>query len=153
MEKLILPGLRSSLFCKILLYVGTRIVHRSFPVALDGDCDHIYYPQTLAAKTEILELFSVKKKQLISSHSGTVISSHSLYHTLFHKHSLRSPFLSAKNHIVNINLLYRDLVLLALMVILLLFLWESFVWNLGTRFFLRGVGCDIPDFKILSKKY
>ena len=25
--------------------------------------------------------------------------------------------------------------------------------NLGTRFFLRGVGCDIPDFKILSKKY
>ena len=38
---------------------------------LYGDCVHIYYPQSLAAKAEALELFSVKKK-LISSHSGTV---------------------------------------------------------------------------------
>ena len=71
MEKLILLGLRSSLLCKIVLYVSTRIVHRSFPADFDGDCDSIYYPQTLAAKTEALELSSVEK-QLISSHSGTV---------------------------------------------------------------------------------
>ena len=69
--KLILPGLRSSLLCKILLYVGTRIVHRSFPAGFGGDCVRIFYPQTLAAKIEALELFSVEK-QLISSHSGTV---------------------------------------------------------------------------------
>jgi len=50
MEELILPGLRSSLLCKILLYVGTRIVHRSFSADFGGDCVHIYYPQTLAAK-------------------------------------------------------------------------------------------------------
>ncbi|KAF8776332.1 hypothetical protein HU200_003555 [Digitaria exilis] len=37
----------------------------------DGDCVHIYYPQSLAAKAEALELFSVEK-QLISSHSGKV---------------------------------------------------------------------------------
>ena len=61
MEKLILPGLRSSLLCKILLYVTTRIVHLSFLAAFDGDCVHIYYPQTLAAKMEALELFSVEK--------------------------------------------------------------------------------------------
>ena len=38
---------------------------------MDGECDHIYYTQTLVARTEALELFSVEK-QLISSHSGTV---------------------------------------------------------------------------------
>ena len=38
---------------------------------IDGDCVHIYYLQSLAAKAEALELFSVEK-QLISSHSGTV---------------------------------------------------------------------------------
>ncbi|KAL6888501.1 hypothetical protein ACP4OV_009527 [Aristida adscensionis] len=37
----------------------------------DGDCVHIYYPQSLAAKAEALELFSVEK-QLISSHTGKV---------------------------------------------------------------------------------
>ncbi|KAL5213175.1 hypothetical protein ABZP36_024022 [Zizania latifolia] len=37
----------------------------------DGDCVHIYYPQSLAAKAEALELFSVEK-QLTSSHSGNV---------------------------------------------------------------------------------
>ena len=59
-----------------MLYVTTRIVHLSFLAAFDGDCVHIYYPQTLAAKTEALELFSVEK-QLISSHSGTI----NLYHS------------------------------------------------------------------------
>ncbi|PUZ74086.1 hypothetical protein GQ55_1G036800 [Panicum hallii var. hallii] len=42
-----------------------------FSADFDGDCVHIYYPQSLAAKAEALELFSVEK-QLISSHSGTV---------------------------------------------------------------------------------
>ena len=64
MEKLILPGLRSSLLCKILLYVGTRIDHRSFSADFGGDCVHIYCLQTLAAKTEALELFSAEKKTI-----------------------------------------------------------------------------------------
>ncbi|KAF7083625.1 hypothetical protein CFC21_087393 [Triticum aestivum] len=37
----------------------------------DGDCVHIYYPQSLAAKAEALELFSVEK-QLTNSHNGKV---------------------------------------------------------------------------------
>ncbi|KAJ4720299.1 DNA-directed RNA polymerase subunit [Melia azedarach] len=35
----------------------------------DGDCIHLFYPQSLAAKAEVLELFSVEK-QLLSSHNG-----------------------------------------------------------------------------------
>ena len=35
----------------------------------DGDCVHIFYPQSLAAKAEVMELFSVEQ-QLLSSHSG-----------------------------------------------------------------------------------
>lgn len=35
----------------------------------DGDCIHIFYPQSLAAKAEVMELFSVEH-QLLSSHSG-----------------------------------------------------------------------------------
>ncbi|KAJ0101847.1 hypothetical protein Patl1_05867 [Pistacia atlantica] len=35
----------------------------------DGDCIHLFYPQSLAAKAEVVELFSVEK-QLLSSHSG-----------------------------------------------------------------------------------
>lgn len=35
----------------------------------DGDCIHLFYPQSLAAKAEVLELFSVEK-QLLSSHTG-----------------------------------------------------------------------------------
>jgi len=58
-------------FVKILLSAGTRIVNWPFSTDFDGDCVHIYYPQSLAAKAEALELFSVEK-QLISSHSGTV---------------------------------------------------------------------------------
>ena len=42
-------------------------------------------------------------------------------YTLLLKLSLSSPFLSAKDHIINRNLLYCDFVLLALMVSLLLF--------------------------------
>lgn len=42
-----------------------------FAADFDGDCVHIYYPQSLAAKAEALELFSVEK-QLTSSHSGKV---------------------------------------------------------------------------------
>lgn len=37
----------------------------------DGDCIHLFYPQSLAAKAEVLELFSVDK-QLLSSHSGNL---------------------------------------------------------------------------------
>nr|GMD59609.1 DNA-directed RNA polymerase V subunit 1 [Ipomoea batatas] len=35
----------------------------------DGDCIHLFYPQSLAAKAEVLEFFSVEK-QLLSSHTG-----------------------------------------------------------------------------------
>ncbi|KAL8461661.1 hypothetical protein ACS0TY_032951 [Phlomoides rotata] len=35
----------------------------------DGDCIHLFYPQPLEAKAEVLELFSVEK-QLLSSHTG-----------------------------------------------------------------------------------
>ncbi|XP_062218221.1 DNA-directed RNA polymerase V subunit 1-like [Phragmites australis] len=42
-----------------------------FAADFDGDCVHIYYPQSLAAKAEALELFSVRN-QLTSSHSGKV---------------------------------------------------------------------------------
>ncbi|XP_061336787.1 DNA-directed RNA polymerase V subunit 1 [Gastrolobium bilobum] len=37
----------------------------------DGDCVHLFYPQSPAAKAEVLELFSVEK-QLLSSHSGNL---------------------------------------------------------------------------------
>ncbi|KAL5733955.1 hypothetical protein ACOSP7_031816 [Xanthoceras sorbifolium] len=37
----------------------------------DGDCIHLFYPQSLAAKAEVMELFSVEK-QLLSSHSGNL---------------------------------------------------------------------------------
>ncbi|XAR54458.1 DNA-directed RNA polymerase [Bertholletia excelsa] len=37
----------------------------------DGDCVHLFYPQSLPAKAEVLELFSVAK-QLSSSHSGNL---------------------------------------------------------------------------------
>ncbi|KAK4379154.1 hypothetical protein RND71_001016 [Anisodus tanguticus] len=35
----------------------------------DGDCIHLFYPQSLSAKAEVVELFSVGK-QLLSSHTG-----------------------------------------------------------------------------------
>ncbi|CAH8390631.1 unnamed protein product [Eruca vesicaria subsp. sativa] len=38
----------------------------------DGDCVHLFYPQSLTAKAEVLELFSVDK-QLRSSHTGQLI--------------------------------------------------------------------------------
>ncbi|KAI4323548.1 hypothetical protein L6164_023145 [Bauhinia variegata] len=37
----------------------------------DGDCVHLFYPQSLAAKAEVLELFSMEN-QLLSSHSGNL---------------------------------------------------------------------------------
>ncbi|GMJ14333.1 DEFECTIVE IN MERISTEM SILENCING 5, nuclear RNA polymerase D1B [Hibiscus trionum] len=37
----------------------------------DGDCIHLFYPQSLSAKAEVYELFSVEK-QLLSSHSGNL---------------------------------------------------------------------------------
>ena len=42
-----------------------------FGVDFDGDCAHINYPQSLAAKAKTLELFGVQN-QLISSHTGKV---------------------------------------------------------------------------------
>ncbi|EXB62675.1 DNA-directed RNA polymerase E subunit 1 [Morus notabilis] len=38
----------------------------------DGDCVHLFYPQSPAAKAEVLELFSLEK-QILSSHSGGMI--------------------------------------------------------------------------------
>lgn len=35
----------------------------------DGDCIHLFYPQSLSARAEVVELFSVEK-QLLSSHTG-----------------------------------------------------------------------------------
>ena len=52
-------------FTKILLYVSTIIVHRSFPADLDGDCDLMFYPQTLAAKNEVLEPLVWKNNWLV----------------------------------------------------------------------------------------
>ncbi|KAG9443886.1 hypothetical protein H6P81_015226 [Aristolochia fimbriata] len=37
----------------------------------DGDCVHLFYPQSFAAKAEVVELFSVEK-QLLSSHTGNL---------------------------------------------------------------------------------
>ena len=68
---MIVEKLRTSLLRKILLCASIKIVNWPFSTDFDGDCIHIYYPQSLAAKAEALELFSVEK-QLISSHSGTV---------------------------------------------------------------------------------
>ena len=68
---MIVEKLRTSLLHKILLCASIKIINRPFSTDFDGDCIHIYYPQSLAAKAEDLELFSVEK-QLISSHSGTV---------------------------------------------------------------------------------
>jgi len=66
-----LRSLEPLFFVKILLSANTGIINRTFSAGFDGDCVHIYYPQSLAAKSDALELFSVEK-QLISSHSGTV---------------------------------------------------------------------------------
>ena len=52
-------------FTKILLYVSTRIIHRSFPADFDGDCDLMFYPQPLAAKNEILEPLVWKNNWLV----------------------------------------------------------------------------------------
>ena len=68
---MIVEKLRTSLLRKILLCASIKIANWPFSTDFDGDCIHIYYPQSLAAKTEALELFSVEK-QLISSHCGTV---------------------------------------------------------------------------------
>ncbi|CAM9003103.1 unnamed protein product [Rhodiola kirilowii] len=37
----------------------------------DGDCIHLFYPQSLSAKAEVVELFTVEK-QLPSSHTGNL---------------------------------------------------------------------------------
>jgi len=66
-----LRSLEPLFFVKILLSASTGIINRTFSAGFDGDCVHIYYPQSLAAKSDALELFSVEK-QLISSYSGTV---------------------------------------------------------------------------------
>ena len=70
-ENLIFPELRTSLLFQILLCASIRIINRPFSADFDGDCVHIYYPQSLAAEVEALELFSVEN-QLICSHSGMV---------------------------------------------------------------------------------
>ncbi|CAN8284790.1 unnamed protein product [Cochlearia groenlandica] len=43
-----------------------------FSADFDGDCVHLFYPQSLSAKAEVMELFSVEK-QLLSSHTGQLI--------------------------------------------------------------------------------
>ena len=57
----------------------------------------------------------------ISYQSGKIVGNIMFLIPCFFKLSLSSPFLSAKDHIANINRLYCDFVLLALMVSLLLF--------------------------------
>jgi len=52
-------------FAKILLYVRTRIIYRSFPADFIGDCDLMFYPPTLAAKNEILEPLVWKNNWLV----------------------------------------------------------------------------------------
>ena len=52
-------------FTKILLYVSTRIIHRSFPADFDGDCDLMFYPPTFAAKNEVLEPLVWKNNWLV----------------------------------------------------------------------------------------
>jgi len=66
-----LRSLEPLFFVKILLSASMGKINRTFSASFDGDCVHIYYPQSLAAKSDALDLFSVEK-QLISSHSGTV---------------------------------------------------------------------------------
>jgi DNA-directed RNA polymerase-5 subunit 1 len=39
----------------------------------DGDCIHLFYPQSLAARAEVFKLFSVEKEWL-SSHSSNLNS-------------------------------------------------------------------------------
>ena len=68
---MILPELRTSLLCQILLCASIRIVNRPFSADFHGDCVHIYYPQSLTAEVEALDLFNVEK-QLISFYSGAV---------------------------------------------------------------------------------
>ena len=68
---MIVEKLRTSLLRKILLCASIKIANWPFSTDFDGDCVHIYYPQSLYAKAEAPELFSVKK-QLTSFHSGTV---------------------------------------------------------------------------------
>ena len=54
-------------FTKILLYVSTIIVYQSFPADLDGDCDFMFYPQTLTAKNEVLEPLVWKNNWLVNT--------------------------------------------------------------------------------------
>ncbi|KAJ3696209.1 hypothetical protein LUZ60_001586 [Juncus effusus] len=42
-----------------------------FGADFDGDCIHIFYPQSLAAKAEAIELFSVEQ-QLVNSYNGSL---------------------------------------------------------------------------------
>ncbi|KAL8161234.1 hypothetical protein V2J09_012723 [Rumex salicifolius] len=42
-----------------------------FGADFDGDCVHLFYPQSLDARAEVIELFSVEK-QLLSSHTGNL---------------------------------------------------------------------------------
>ncbi|CAN1813697.1 DNA-directed RNA polymerase V subunit 1 [Linum perenne] len=57
----------------------------------DGDCIHLFYPQSVAAKAEVLELFSLEK-QLLSSHSGNLILQLSADSLLSLKSMLKSHF-------------------------------------------------------------
>ncbi|AET03202.2 DNA-directed RNA polymerase, putative [Medicago truncatula] len=64
--------------CKRLWYISMTTRVKINPLIcgplgadFDGDCVHLFYPQSLAAKAEVLELFSVEK-QLLSSYSGNL---------------------------------------------------------------------------------
>ena len=56
---MIVEKLRTSLLRKILLCASIKIVNWPLSTDFDGDCIQIYYPQSLVAKAEALELFSV----------------------------------------------------------------------------------------------
>ncbi|XP_057807867.1 DNA-directed RNA polymerase V subunit 1 [Salvia miltiorrhiza] len=58
----------------------------------DGDCIHLFYPQSLEAKAEVVELFSVEK-QLLSSHTGNFNLQLATDSLLSLKLLFRKPFL------------------------------------------------------------
>ncbi|KAL4180669.1 hypothetical protein AMTRI_Chr12g267020 [Amborella trichopoda] len=69
------------------------LICEPFGADFDGDCIHIFYPQSLAARAEAIELFSVEQ-QLLSSHSGSL-------NVKFMHDSLLSAKLVFKTYFVN----------------------------------------------------
>ena len=134
-----------------------------FWLTIDGDCVHIYYPQSLAAKAEALELFSVEK-QLISSHSDTInlqLDNDSRvamklmsFGTMSSKEFANQLVMFIPlNPATFINLETSTHIGRSLSLVYRLFSFTSSPLKSRDEISLRGWDCNIPDFKILSKKY